>query len=265
MSRRGHRFYVPQPLESGSRVELPDRVHQQVTRVFRLRPGDEVVLFDGRDIDYRAKLVVVRPSHVVAEIVTAQPARPLPKPPITLLAALLRHDHFDLVVEKATELGVQRLVPLRTRRVVVRLDDSTARNRLARWQRIAIEASEQCGRGTLPAIDSPCTLDEALRRSAGHRRVVLWEAVHAPSIAQDSFAPDEPVALFVGPEGGWSEDEIALLCAQGATPRSLGPLILRAETAALAGIVAVQARTREESASVSGSAAAAEPRACAGG
>ncbi|MCX2726514.1 16S rRNA (uracil(1498)-N(3))-methyltransferase [Thermomicrobium sp. 4228-Ro] len=265
MSRRGHRFYIPEPLHSGERVELPERVRHQVTRVLRLRVGDQIVLFDGQGLDYRAVLVAVSPERVIAEIEDAQPSRPLPCPPISLAAALLRHDHFDLVVEKATELGVERILPLRTHRVVVQLDERAVHNRLARWQRIAIEASEQCGRGVVPFIDPPCSLADALERCRGHRLIAFWEAERIPSIVEDSFEPTTPVALFVGPEGGWTDDEITLLRTHNAAPRSLGPLILRAETAALAGIVAVRARSSAPTSPISDPAGAGEPRACAGG
>lgn len=265
MSRRGHRFYLPQPLELGARVELPERIHHQVTRVLRLRAGDEIVLFDGQGLDYRAVLVTVRPALVVAEVAEARLARPIPPPPITLAVALLRFDHFDLVVEKATELGVERIVPLRTQRVVVQLDERGVRNRLARWQRIAIEASEQCGRGVLPTIETPCTLVEALERHRAHRLVLFWEADGIPAVTGESFAPATPLVVFVGPEGGWTEEEVAFLRAHGAEPCSLGPLILRAETAAIAGIAAVRARTEQAAAPVSGSAGAGGPRACADG
>ncbi|MCX7622845.1 MAG: 16S rRNA (uracil(1498)-N(3))-methyltransferase [Thermomicrobium sp.] len=248
MSRRGHRFFLPQPLRSGERIELPERIRHQVTRVLRLGPGDELVLFDGRGVDWIATLETVRPTLVTARIETERPARPLPVPPVTLCLALLRHDHFDLVVEKATELGIVRLVPIRSRRVVVHLDEDGIRHRLARWERIAIEASEQCGRGVLPVIERPRTLAEALDLVPHHRQIVFWEAPGLPSLAADSLAPDRPLALFVGPEGGWSDDEIAFFRDSGAAFRSLGPLVLRAETAAIAGIAAVQARVAQDSA-----------------
>lgn len=244
MSRRGHRFFVTEHLELGARVTLPRRVTHQLVRVLRLRPGDRVLLCDGRAIDFVAELIELDPERTVAVLVDAQPARPLPPPPIVLLQALLRHDHFDLVVEKATELGIVRIVPLYTQRTVVHLALRDVTQRLARWQRIAMEASEQCGRGTLPEIDTPSTLDRALATVRTARLLVFWEAPEAEAIAHASFSPDQTVTVAVGPEGGWTAEEIALFRRHGAEFRSLGPLILRAETAAISGIAAVQARTR---------------------
>ncbi|MDW7982349.1 MAG: 16S rRNA (uracil(1498)-N(3))-methyltransferase [Thermomicrobium sp.] len=265
MSRLGHRFFVPFALELGSEVELPESIARQATRVLRLRPGDSIVLFDGRDLDFLAELQHVTHNAVRVSIRDAQPSRPLPPPPITLLQALLRHDHFELVVEKATELGVVRIVPLRTQRSIVHLDTRSTEHRLQRWYRIAVEASEQCGRGVLPIIDPPCDLVSALERLRSQRLVALWEAHTAPPIAQDHFSAVEPLALAIGPEGGWTSDEIELLSRSGADLRSLGPLILRSETAAIAGIAAVRARTVVDPPAPITCAAPDAPRASAGG
>ncbi len=265
MSPSLHRFFLPSPLETGQTVELPEHLRHQLLRVLRVQPGDEIVLFDGRGTDFRATVEVARPTQVIVRLTDAQPSRPLPPPPITLFVALLRHDHFDLVVEKATELGVVGLVPLRTQRTVVRLDERAVQNRLARWQRIALEASEQCGRGVLPEITPPCSLAEALERARTLRSVLFWEAQGISNIAGETFAPDTPLALFVGPEGGWTDDEIELFQRYDVRPLSLGPLTLRAETAAIAGIAAVRARTVLERATVTAPTATAAPPACATG
>lgn len=246
MSRCGHRFYLPATLHVGHTVELPERIARQLARVLRLRPGDSIVLFDGRGVDFVAELQSVQPDRALAVIRSVEPSRPLPAPAMTLLQALLRHDHFDLVIEKATELGVVRIVPLRTQRVVVHLDEHSTAHRLARWQRIASEASEQCGRGVLPEITAPCSLRDALSLVTAHRLVVFWEGPDAPSIVRDEFDRTVPVAVAIGPEGGWAAEEIELLRRHGAELRSLGPLILRAETAAIAGIAAIRARTQDD-------------------
>ncbi len=259
MSRAGYRFYLPTLLDVGRTVELPERISRQLARVLRLRPGDSIVLFDGRGVDFIAKLQYVQPERALAVIQCSQPSRALPAPPITLLQALLRHDHFDLVIEKATELGVVRIVPLRTQRVVVHLDDCSTLHRLARWQRIASEASEQCGRGVLPDITAPYSLRDALGLVAAHHLVVFWEGPDATPIVRDEFDHTVPVAIAIGPEGGWAAEEIEFLRHHGAALRSLGPLILRAETAAIAGIAAVRARTVDRAPDLTTSFALGEP------
>jgi 16S rRNA (uracil1498-N3)-methyltransferase len=176
------------------------------------------------------------------------PGRPLPCPPITLVQSLLKHDHFELVVQKATELGVRRIVPLVAERCVVAVKPEGVSRRLERWRRIAIEASEQSGRASLPVIEPPRRLEEIEAELGSYRAILLWEGVEAPPLAALELEPETPVLLLVGPEGGWAPGEVEQLRAAGAELASLGPLILRSETAAIAGITAVQALAARRSA-----------------
>lgn len=240
MTRGPYRFYVPGPLELGQSLLLPDHVAHQIGRVLRLHPGDHIVLFDGSESDFIAEIVVLRPRETWVQIQVVQPSRPIPPPPLTLFQSLLRHDHFDLVIQKATELGVRRIIPLRARHSVVQLAEDALQQRLHRWQKIVTEASEQCGRGVLPVIEQPCTVDQAVEVLQGEQLFVFSETAPAHQILRVPLPPDKPVALAIGPEGGWHRAELARFAQANATFYSLGPLILRAETAALAAIVRVQ-------------------------
>lgn len=241
MNLTKYRFYVPTPLRVGEHVALPERVVTQLVRVLRARPGSTITLFDGSGSDFVAELQSLDDHQARALVREARPARPLPPPPLTLVQAILRHDHFDLVVEKATELGVLRIIPLRAHRCVVQLDARGVANRLARWERIAIEASEQCGRATPPVIEVPCTFRELFARLQGQRVLVFAEQADPRATIRPPIAPDEPLTIAVGPEGGWTAEELEQFRDAGAQLCSLGPLILRAETAAIAGIATVRA------------------------
>ncbi len=241
MSRHGHRFYVPELAPPGARLALPRETARQVARVLRLRPGDAVTLFAGDGFDVPATIEEVRGEAVTVRLGQPVPGRPLPCPPITLVQSLLKHDHFELVVQKATELGVRRIVPLVAERCVVAVKPEGVSRRLERWRRIAIEASEQSGRASLPVIEPPRRLEEIEVELGSCRAILLWEGVEAQPLAALELEPETPVLLLVGPEGGWAPGEVERLRAAGAELASLGPLILRSETAAIAGVAAVQA------------------------
>jgi 16S rRNA (uracil1498-N3)-methyltransferase len=241
MSRHGHRFYVPQPLPPGTALELPRETARQITRVLRLRRGDRVTLFAGDGSEVPATIEALRGDTVTVRLGRPVLGRVLPPPPITLAPSLLKHDRIELVVEKATELGVRRIVPLVAQRCVVAATSDVTGRRLERWRRIAIEAAEQCGRASLPVIEPPRTLPELVPELSSHRAILLWEGTAAWSLAALDLAPESPVLLLVGPEGGWTQGEVEQLQAAGAALASLGPLTLRSETAALAAIAQVQA------------------------
>lgn len=243
MSRHGHRFFVPGLPPPGAVVPLPPPTARQVARVLRLRPNDTVTLFAGDGFDVPATIERVDGASVTVRLGQPVPGRPLPCPPVTLAQSLLKHDHFELVVQKATELGARRILPLVAQRSVSTVKPEAVLSRLERWRRIAIEAAEQSGRATIPAIEPPRTLEEIEAELRSYRAILLWEGAEAQPLAELELEPETPVLLLVGPEGGWAPGEVERLRAAGAAPVSLGPLILRSETAAVAGIAAIQALT----------------------
>ena len=241
MSRHGHRFYISELPPPGATLALPRETARQVARVLRLRPGDAVTLFSGDGFDVPATIERIQGESITVRLGQPVPGRPLPCPPITLVQSLLKHDHFELVVQKATELGVRRIVPLAAQRCVVAVKPEGVSRRLERWRRITIEASEQSGRASLPAIEPPRRLEEIEAVLGSYRAILLWEGAEAQPLAALELEPETPVLLLVGPEGGWTPGEVERLRAAGAELASLGPLILRSETAAIAGIAAIQA------------------------
>jgi 16S rRNA (uracil1498-N3)-methyltransferase len=223
------RFHVDADLQHGSSGELRSDQSQQVQKVLRLTVGAELTLFNGSGVEASARIVELRRPGTRYQVDSVVWPDREPPTHLTVGLALLRGERFEYAIQKLTEIGVARIVPLRAERCVVSFDDFGAwERRRERYERIAREAAEQCERVTLPDIEAPTSLAEFLStRSA----IVLVERSAAPSLAD--YLSGAEVAVAIGPEGGWSDrerDEIEDLAAETA---SLGKLILRAETAAI--------------------------------
>lgn len=229
------RFYSETLLEEGQSGGLSAEQARQLRKVLRLEPGNSIALFDGSGNEARASITELRKdraSYRVEEL--TRPARE-PELELTVGLALLRGNRFDTAVQQLTELGVARIVPLAAERAVVRYDDEREwSKRFARLHRVAKEAAKQSERVTIPAIDTPVTPSSFLN---SYRVVALVERGEAPPLG-DVHMPSDP-ALAVGPEGGWSPGELDEIAAAAAGTATLGRLILRAETAAVAGAATI--------------------------
>ena len=221
------RLFVPGPLAEGTAIALDGNQAHYLSRVMRVGAGDAVVLCDDVTGEWTARVAAVGKREVVAVPEVLTRARE-PVPDFTLCAALLKKPNFDLVLEKATELGVRRVQPLITRRCV-----ADALN-LERARTIVTEAAEQCARTALPELAAPMKL-EALLRDWPEERLLFFADENGGAPAAPAFAERGPAALLVGPEGGFDAAERAAIRAlPQARPISLGPRILRGETAAIA-------------------------------
>lgn len=231
MSRR--RFFVDE-LRNGQATISGDRA-LHLTRVLRVEPGQRFEISDNRRL-YLAEIELARKQEVTFRILEGLP---LPEPTVRLhlLAALTKFDHFEWMLEKATELGVETIVPVNSERSEKGLERA-ALKRIERWNRILVEASQQSRRVSIPLIEEPRALAEAMRHEAD-ARFVLLESAGAPPILKalpEQRLVSDLVAVLAGPEGGWTEEEIERVQASGWRGVSLGPRILRAETAALAAL-----------------------------
>jgi 16S rRNA (uracil1498-N3)-methyltransferase len=229
------RFFVPPDTVAGREVALPPDLARRLATVLRLQGGDHVVLADGLGRDYEVELQEVSARAVSALVVEERPSPSEPSLELVLYQSLIRPQRFDLVLEKGTEIGVSRFVPLLSGRAQVKTGAGS--QRADRWRRIVSEAAEQCGRGRVPAVDPPAPFEAAVRTGPG-LRLVPWEGERSQSLRSYLRALDgrpEAVSLFIGPEGGFAQDEVEVARAAGCVPVSLGPRILRSETA---GIVA---------------------------
>jgi len=220
-------------VDEGPRVLRGPAFHH-LAHVLRVRAGDVLTLFDGRGREAEARVVRLWEDELLVQVgEVRQPARP--PVAVALIVALLKGEKMDWVVQKATELGVARIVPVATEHGVVKLDAERAAGRRARWSRIAEEAARQCARADVPAIAEVSPLEAALEAAEGWR-VLLHEAEKATLRGILPATPPATVTLAVGPEGGFAPDEVTGARAAGFAIAGLGPRILRAETAAIAAL-----------------------------
>lgn len=235
------RVYVAQPLTGGTLCTLEGAAARHIRLVLRLRVGDALVLFDGRGGEYDGRLDSFGREEARVAIGAHRAIERESPLAITLLQGISRGERMDLVVQKATELGVAGIVPVAAERSVVRLDERQAGRRLEHWRSIAAAACEQCGRNRLPAIERPQTLDEALQgRAPGGARLML-HAEGVAALSPEALRGSPAAALLIGPEGGLTEAERTLAERHGFTACRFGPRVLRTETAALAAVAVLQA------------------------
>lgn len=233
------RVYVDAALEVGTRITLTGGAAGHLTRVLRLRPGAAVTLFNGRGGEHAASIERVQGNAVTVAVGEHEAIERESPFPLTLAQGVSRGERMDLVVQKATELGVSRLVPVLTERSVVRLDDEQGDRKSSHWRAIAIAACEQCGRNRLPEVALPVQLREFLRQPAGDSVRLLL----SPSATRRIEAVPRPasgVTVLIGPEGGLSDAEQEDVLTAGFTAANLGPRVLRTETAAIAALTLLQ-------------------------
>jgi 16S rRNA (uracil1498-N3)-methyltransferase len=237
-SRVVPRFFAPVLLSLGSEIELPERVARHCV-VLRLRRGDPVVLFNGDGGEFSAELTRVSRSDARACVISRQtPERESPLA-IALAQCVSSGDRMDTTLQKSTELGVSRIVPIASERSLVRLSSDRADRRVAHWRNVVIAACEQCGRNHVPEVTAITELAAFLSQAAGDGLRLLL----APDSDRDLKQFDAPskVMLLVGPEGGLTPDERQRAERSGFVPIRFGPRVLRTETAPLAAIAAMQA------------------------
>ena len=239
------RVYLAQALRAGDTVALPTSACEHLLRVLRMAEGAPLLLCNGDGMDYRATLVDIGKRGAHARIADATPNHSESPLQVTLAQALARGEKMDLVVQKATELGVVAIQPIITERTEVRLDAERGAKRLAHWQAVAVAACEQSGRACVPVIAEPLQLATyAAGIDANAIRLALdpgGERLSCLPSINDASVSEKPIHLVVGPEGGLSERDLAQLHAAGFSGMRLGPRILRTETAGLAALAALQA------------------------
>jgi 16S rRNA (uracil1498-N3)-methyltransferase len=238
---RSIRIHVDMPLASGQDLILPAQAGEHVARVLRLEAGAPVVLFSGDDgMEFDATLASVGKREVVAHVGEGRPVHNESPLTLTLVQGVARGEKMDLIVQKATELGVARIVPILTERSEVKLDAARGEKRLLHWRAVAASACEQSGRARVPQVDAAvpmATWLAALGDDSAMRLALLPEGTRRPG----ELALAGPALLAIGPEGGFGERDRTALAAHGFTGLRLGPRILRTETAGLAAIAALQA------------------------
>lgn len=235
-----HRFFVDTPLAGteGQEVALPAAVARQVGRVLRLRPGATIELLDGEGSAFLVELMSLAADRAVGRVGMGRPVETEPRLAVTLYAAPLKGDHWGYTLQKGTEIGAAAFVPILTERTVA--GGEASGSKLERWRRIAREAAEQTGRGRVPRVAEPLPFAEACARAAvAGPALIPWEEEGERGRGLRTAIEELRAAgaltslgLFIGPEGGFSAAEIATARAQGIASVTLGPRILRADTAA---------------------------------
>ncbi|HTY03098.1 MAG TPA: 16S rRNA (uracil(1498)-N(3))-methyltransferase [Rhodocyclaceae bacterium] len=232
------RFHCPFPLAPGAVVDLPPEAAHHATKVLRMSEGDGVTLFDGRGGEWFGRLRRAGKAVTVA-LETFDGADREPPITITLAQGLPAADKMDWIVQKGVELGVARIVPVVTRRSVIRLSGERMERRVAHWQAVAVAACEQCGRNRVPEVSALVDLPQFLGTAAVDNGIRLLLAPEAGARLADLPNPAGPVTLLVGPEGGFEEGEVAAAASTGFHALGLGPRVLRTETAGMAALVAM--------------------------
>jgi 16S rRNA (uracil1498-N3)-methyltransferase len=224
------RFFVPSVGESRHVALTPEEAHH-LTHVLRLGPGAEIRMFDGRGREWAGRVASIDRRVVTIEVAREVAAVPEPPTRVTLGVGLLKGDQMDAVVRDATMLGVASIVPMATAHVALPKRARQSDAAIARWQRVAVASARQCGRAVVPTV-SPITPFDALLTEAGHDVVIICVEPARAGANAGAAAGSRPSALLVlvGPEGGWSEEEVRFAIGRGARALHLGPRTLRAET-----------------------------------
>lgn len=236
------RFHCPVPLAAGRSVDLPENAARHAARVLRLRVGDDIVLFEGNGGECKARIAAVERDRVTADVLDRQAVEREAPIRVTLVQALQSGDKMDLTIQKAVELGAAGIIPVASRRSVLKLDGARAAKRLAHWQGVAVAACEQCGRNRVPLVAEIESLERWLAQPAPENVLRL---MLAPGAGQTLAALPRPsvatrIELLIGAEGGLAPEELERAAQAGFVGVRLGPRILRTETAGLAALAAMQ-------------------------
>jgi 16S rRNA (uracil1498-N3)-methyltransferase len=232
------RVYVEEKLTAGKSHVLEGSAANHIMRVLRLRDGDALTLFDGHGGEYGARITGFRKDSVNVEVQEHRDVERESQLDLTLAQGISRGERMDWVMQKATELGVARIVPVITERTMVKLDERQSARKVEHWRGIVIAACEQSGRNRVPEVAPPCAFHELLRQGETKGPKLLLSPNGDRNARDLSLAG--PVLLLVGPEGGLSQAEQDLAVADGFRQVRMGPRVLRTETAAIAALAILQ-------------------------
>jgi len=237
------RFYSPQKLDTGKSVTIAGTDAMHISKVLRLKAGDTVSVFDGRGHEFECRIKSVSSREVVLAVVKAYPSKSEPAVHITFAQAMLKSKKMDTLIRQATELGISRWAPFFSERSVPTPDHKRLAARLERWNKIGRESLKQCGRDILMEVSSPASMEAVLKQGQTcDRKIIFWECESNPLGDAVPMTPESisNIIVVVGPEGGFSVQEIELAKSLGYVTAALGPRILKAETAAVSAAVLIQ-------------------------
>ncbi|MDH3318806.1 MAG: 16S rRNA (uracil(1498)-N(3))-methyltransferase [Betaproteobacteria bacterium] len=235
------RFYMEGALRAGGVAPLPEASAHHAVHVLRMRPGDEVVLFNGRGGEYAGRIAAMDRLRVTVDVLQHRSLERESPLAVTLVQGVSAGEKMDFTVQKATELGVAALQPVLAARSTGRITGERAELKRAHWRRVAVAACEQCGRNRVPEVLPVLPLAEYCRATAGGGARLLLSPQAELGMRAAAARLDGAAALASGPEAGFGEDEEAMLVEAGFVPVRLGPRVLRTETAAIAALAALNA------------------------
>jgi 16S rRNA (uracil1498-N3)-methyltransferase len=229
-----HRFFVPPNCLQHDQISLPDEQAYQVRTVLRMKPGQQIIVLDNAGWEYAITLTKVSSQAVMGNVIDKRPSANEPATQITLYQSLTKRDKFEWILQKGTELGIRRFVPLVSQRSLV-TNTGIKPNKLARWRKIITEAAEQSRRGRIPELQPPLKLDEAWTHVSQYDLALMpWAQAEEGRLRQALEGETAvSVALFIGPEGGFTAEEVENGRQHNVKPITLGRRILRTETAAI--------------------------------
>ncbi len=242
-------FFVPPRCLTPPTVTITGALLGHLRDSLRLTVGETILLSDGEQLRYRTKITAITKQTLTGRVIDVLTRPPRQAPALTLGQALLKGERMDWVIQKTTELGVQTIIPLQSQRSIVQLKAERIQTQTARWQRIALEAAQQSEQWQMPTVAGPLSLSpHRIQRSAYTLALILTERrkeVRTLSNIVLPASPEESILVLVGPEGGWTDEEVATAEETGYVPITLGTRILRAETAATLAIGLLQYRLGE--------------------
>ncbi len=236
------RFFINYTPVVGDAVTIEGGDARHIAGALRMTAGERLTLCDGKGTDYDCVITAVERERVTLQVDAATPTTAEPTLAVTLYMGLPKGDKMELIIQKAVELGVTAIVPVAMSRCIVKLDGKDAAKKQTRWQKIANEAAGQSGRGILPAVETPISWKQALSRWERENTLLCYEGGGEP-IGRLVTPADTAVSLVVGPEGGFDPAEVEAVTAVGGRIATLGPRILRCETAPLAAIAVLMEKS----------------------
>jgi 16S rRNA (uracil1498-N3)-methyltransferase len=232
-----HQFFLLPELLKSPVVEIRDENAEHM-KVLRLKEKDSIILADGLGKQVIAKVISIKNKCFYAKIKKDLDCKTEPPVKVTLIQSLPKKNKIDYILQKGTELGMYQFVPITTARTVVKLNSSKAESRVERWQKIVLEASKQCRRAVVPLVSKITTLDNALNKLNADLILFFWEEEKTVTFKKilNNYSRDklQSVVVLIGPEGGWTPQEVELVKKYNAKSVTLGPRILRTETAGIA-------------------------------
>jgi len=237
------RFYItPDSIIDKNTILVSDKEFHHIKDVMRLKEGDSVVTFDGQGKEFKGTIEEITSRSLRIKIRSTKKAAVQKLPEVTLVQAIPKLDRMDYVIQKTTELGISSIIAVETVRTIVHLDEAKLKHRMDRWNRIAIEASKQCGRNTVPKIEAILNFKDALKK-IDHCDLKIIACLHKDAKPlKEKLGPAQKngagpsFSILIGPEGDFTKDEVKLAVDEGCIPVSLGPNVLRTDTAPVAAL-----------------------------